>query len=393
MNFSSLKDRCPVCENTGLLPFFRLEDVPVFCNRLVASSREAIEAAVGQIDLVYCAECGHVWNRAFEPELAAYDPDYHNPLEVSECFLRYSKQLAQDLIDRLRLHGGTVVEVGCGDGNFLELICSQSESQGVGFDPAHTGPEFLRGDGYEIAFIREMFGNGEGRIRADLVCCRQTLEHVAEPLKFMRTLREELCTKKTCGVFFEVPNSLFSFRDLSIWDLIYEHFSYFCPRSLRRLFHRTGFGLGIVSKEYAGQFLGIYAGPGSAAPRLPVGDETPTVAEITGFGERFTRKLEKWRSRLAELRRKGLTAAVWGAGSKGTMFVNLTRAGEEISAVVDVNPRKQGKFVARTGHPIVAPSDLLRDPPAEIIVMNRIYAGEIQALVDRLGLKTTLVFA
>jgi len=159
------------------------------------------------------------------------------------------------------------------------------------------------------------------------------------------------------------------------------------------LLRRTGFGKSRVSEEYAGQFLGVYAGPGSAENDLPAEKQTPTISEIAGFRRRFAEKLEKWRARLAELRRAGRTAVVWGAGSKGTMFLNLTRAGGEVTAAVDVNPKKHGAFIAITGHPIVSPAELVRNPPSEIIVMNRIYAGEIRALTSSLGLESRLVFA
>ena len=75
------------------------------------------------------------------------------------------------------------------------------------------------------------------------------------------------------------------------------------------------------------------------------------------------------------------------------MFLNLTRAGTEITAAVDVNPMKQGKYIAITGHRIIAPAELKQNPPSEIIVMNRIYADEIRGLLGALGLSSTLVFA
>ncbi len=393
MNPEARQSRCPICEERRTTPFFELRGVPVFCNRLLGSPREAAGAAVGELELVYCPACGHVWNQAFRPELAAYDPAYHNPLDVSPCYVRYTEKLVRRLVAGLRLHRGWVVEIGCGDGGFLESICRESKSEGVGFDPAHTGPDLVLGEGYKVTFVRKTFGKIHGGIPADLVCCRQTLEHVAEPREFLRSLRAELCSKDTCGVFFEVPNSLFAFRDLSIWDLIYEHFSYFCPRSLARLLRGAGFAASRVSEEYSGQFLGAYSGPAGSGADSGAGDEAPGAAEIVGFHRRFTGKLAKWRSRLAEMRRAGRTAVVWGAGSKGTMFLNLTRAGTEITAAVDVNPMKQGKYIAITGHRIIAPAELKQNPPSEIIVMNRIYADEIRGLLGALGLSSTLVFA
>ena len=56
-------------------------------------------------------------------------------------------------------------------------------------------------------------------------------------------------------------------------------------------------------------------------------------------------------------------------------------------AVVDINPHKHGKFLAGTGHEIVAPEALARIRPDCVVIMNRIYSDEIRADLERLGLR------
>lgn len=85
---------------------------------------------------------------------------------------------------------------------------------------------------------------------------------------------------------------------------------------------------------------------------------------------------------------------LWGAGSKGVMFLNL--AGERTSTIVgavDLNPRKHGKFIAGTGTPIIPPAELVRLRPDTVLVMNPLYEHEIRAELARLGLTPDLVIA
>jgi hypothetical protein len=67
-------------------------------------------------------------------------------------------------------------------------------------------------------------------------------------------------------------------------------------------------------------------------------------------------------------------AVAWGARAKTTTFLNLLRA-SSIDYVVDINPRKQGKFTIGTGQQIVAPEFLKDYYPASLLLTNGYYAS------------------
>jgi FlaA1/EpsC-like NDP-sugar epimerase len=91
--------------------------------------------------------------------------------------------------------------------------------------------------------------------------------------------------------------------------------------------------------------------------------------------------------------RTGQRAVVWGAGSKGVTFLNALQARDPIGHVVDINPRKQGMYVAGTGQQIVAPEFLKEARPDVVIVMNPVYEDEIRRWVGELGLTPDLICA
>ena len=83
--------------------------------------------------------------------------------------------------------------------------------------------------------------------------------------------------------------------------------------------------------------------------------------------------------------------ALWGAGSKGVTFLNLLDPGPGVRFVVDINPRKQGRFVPVTGHEILPPESLKTDPPDIVLVANPLYKTESQAALNELGVKAEVV--
>ncbi|MDQ6981970.1 MAG: phosphotransferase, partial [Mariprofundus sp.] len=91
-----------------------------------------------------------------------------------------------------------------------------------------------------LHFYNDYYSSSYKNIRADIVVCRHVLEHVPNPIEFLESLREIPSWNHDTVVYFEVPNGMYSFADLGIWDFIYEHISYFCGTSLRACFERAG---------------------------------------------------------------------------------------------------------------------------------------------------------
>lgn len=76
---------------------------------------------------------------------------------------------------------------------------------------------------------------------------------------------------------------------------------------------------------------------------------------------------------------------VWGRASKGEIFsLFMQRRGVEIDFVIDINPAKQGRFLAGTGYSVSSPQEVIDRLPAEAIVcvMNGNYLPEIQEMTS-----------
>ncbi|MCP4263345.1 MAG: methyltransferase domain-containing protein [Planctomycetes bacterium] len=387
------RQKCPVCHNSEMLVFFQAERLPVFCNVLWDSRAKAMAAPLAQIHLAYCHECGLVYNLTFDSALMHYSAAYENSLHFSPRFRQWADETAERLVKQYQLYDKDIIEIGCGQGDFLEILQRLGNNRVLGFDPSYNSNK--KTDEIEkpaINIIPKAYSEDFNNYPADFICCRHVLEHIDRPLEFLKSIRSTIGQQKDCVVYFEVPNALFNLEHMGLWDIIYEHCSYFTSESLANLFLRAGFEPIEIAERYDGQFLRIEARSrqNDSKPEL---DRKWVVSNIRHLIDKFqnvyTEKVLSWRSTLSELENQNSRAVIWGAGSKGVTFVNtLNISYKQIEYIVDLNPRKHGKFVPGTAQCIVGPDFLKEYRPQTTIIMNPIYRSEIQAAIKEFGIAT-----
>lgn len=374
--------------------FFEILEVPIYCNLLWPSSETARNCPKGDIKLAFDQSSGMIRNIAFDPSKLAYDQDYENSLHYSPRFQEYAQSLASDLVKAYQLQDKHIIEIGCGKGDFLFSLCKLGHNKGTGFDPTYVPRSEHQALGSKLQFIQDYYSERYSDYQADLIVCRHTLEHVFDPGKLLKPLRRAIGNHLHTAVFFEVPNGLDTFHQLAIWDIIYEHCCYYVPLSLVQVFNHYGFHIQKIYETYEEQFLCI-----EALPIREIKNEVKSsVQELQGlkadldqFSERFKSKITAWEKKLFELGREEQRVILWGAGSKGVTFLNILQNKDVIDFIVDLNPRKQGKYVPGTGHRIVPPEFLREYEPDTVIVMNPIYDGEIKQMLLDLGCETNLI--
>lgn len=393
--FGKLKPKnnsCPVCDSTNFWELVEINQVPVYCNLLWPSRGEAINAQRGDIRLVFCKDCGHIFNIAFDAGLINYTQQYENSLHFSPRFQEYASSLAERLIENYDLHGKDIVEIGCGKGEFLNILCDLGNNRGVGFDTSYEEERIDNADKQRFIVIKDFFSERYANYKADMICCQHVLEHIQYSRDFMNTIRRTVGNRPHTVLYFEVPNIMYTLKDLGIWDLIYEHCGYFSISSLSCLFNSCGFKVIRISDAFDGQYLCIDA--------LPVQDRSDCEIDqwnnfeemanyVEEFSERYYSKIKAWERDLEKMKHAGQMVIIWGAGSKGVTFLNAIKTTDQIKYLVDINAHKQGKYVAGTGQEIVPPEFLREYRPDVIIVMNPIYLKEIQQMVKEMNLPSS----
>jgi SAM-dependent methyltransferase len=388
--------RCPNCGGAGLSVFYELRGVPAHSVLLLRTREKAVSYPRGDLVLGFCSSCGFVTNTAFDPRLNEYSPECEETQGFSPTFNAFHRGLAERLIHRHDLHGKRILEIGCGKGEFITLLCAMGENnEGVGIDPAYVPGRFA--DDPRIEFIQDLYSEKYTHIDADFVCCKMTLEHIPDTLEFVSMVRRSLADRYETQVFFQIPDAARVLSELAFWDIYYEHCTYFSLGSLARLFRKAGFDVEALDSEYDGQYITVEATPSrpGARPSAPLPEEDD-LGELHRLVGRFAREhggaIAHWRAIVAKARAAGRKPVIWGSGSKAVAFLCTLGCGpEEIEYLVDINPNKHGTFSAGTGQEIVAPAFLESYRPDLVILMNPIYRKEIGADLKRMGLEPELL--
>ncbi len=131
------------------------------------------------------------------------------------------------------LHEGSrVLDVGCAEGSLLRAIGSRA-AQRVGVEPNPLFADYARS--WANAEVYRDLGAVEAlRVTFDLIIVNHVLEHVREPVPFLRRLAA-LCTARGM-IYVDVPDAT---RYSSLDDLHIAHLFHFSTASLQNIAHKA----------------------------------------------------------------------------------------------------------------------------------------------------------
>ncbi|MGH9153109.1 MAG: class I SAM-dependent methyltransferase [Acidimicrobiales bacterium] len=377
---------CPACAAGAPERFHSQRGIPTNSCLLLPTRQEALAYPRGDLDLALCPACGFVWNAAFDPALAEYSGRYEETQAFSPRFVEFSRSLAKRWVEEFSLHDRSVLEIGCGKGEFLVHMAEAGLGRGTGIDPGANPDRIDPQWGGRLSWIVDFYSDRYSHLGADAIVCRHTLEHIAPVGEFVAMLRRTIGDRLDTVVLFELPDVQRVLDEIAFWDVYYEHCSYVTAASLASLFARSGFEVLDVSLAYDDQYLLLEARPAPAATASPVPfDAAAMRASVEHFARAYAEQVDSWAATTAEVAAAGGRVVIWGAGSKGVAFLNAPGIGDNVDVAVDVNPYKAGMFMAGTGHAIVAPETLVERPPDLVVVMNPAYTGEITGQLAGLG--------
>jgi SAM-dependent methyltransferase len=374
--------------------FYEVQKIPVHSVLLMPTRERALAYPRRDLRLGFCGECGFVSNILFDPTVHEYSTSCEESQGFSPTFSAFSRSLAKRWVEEYRLQGKKILEIGCGKGEFLVQMVEQGAGHGIGIDPAFVPERLSTPVASRLEFIQDLYDERYTHLQADVVVCRHTLEHIAPTHEFMSMLRRTLGDRIDVLLLFELPDVARVLGEAAVWDIYYEHCSYFTTGSLARLFRNTGFDLLELKLEYDNQYIVIAARTAtrSMASVLPGEDDLEAVtALVAAFPARLAEVKGKWRSSIQDRRAAGQKLVVWGGGSKAVAFLTSLGLTDPIDFVVDINPYKQGRFVPGTGHAVCSPADLKALRPDAVVLMNPIYQAEVRQQLAAMGLNPEIL--
>ena len=379
---------CPICLSRAQQQLLDPQNVPVMMHRLYNTAEQARNASLGRLDMHRCCSCGFVWNAAFDPTKLQYDSAYENDQGHSNVFRQHMLARANAVVKAIP-SGKPLkyLEVGCGQGTFLDCVADKAASRlqsADGFDPAYRGRAPARPS---IRFHRYYFERSTSRLLEDqpnAVVSRHTIEHVPDPVAFLRSIRAALAYDSEATIFIETPDVDWIIANGAIQDFFYGHCSIFTAEAMDLALRRAGFQNPHVERVFGTQYLWARAHAGIAEEAV-TGNSLKSVQNLT------TAFVEKWRDRVSSAGAHGCVA-LWGAGAKGVTFSLLVDpTGAYIDHAVDINPKKQGHFLPVSGLPVLSPVTSSSRRPTTIFVMNPVYLSEIAQTAATAGISARLI--
>ncbi len=383
---------CPVCASNDNHCFFAQYDVPTQAGRLAATREMALQCELGDLTLRHCPTCSHIWNHSLDPTKLGFDEKYDISLYHSPVYRDYVKQSVERLNSRYHLHGKTVVEIGCGKGDYLRMLVGAGIGHAIGFDPTFVDGAFTEEEREHITVFRKYYSQEVEDFRPNLVACRSVLQYMVQPGQFLASLRQSMANQLDTVAYFEVPNGAEVFREKRIWHVMYEVGCFFSAASLARLFRECGFETLDIREGLDGACLEIEAKP-AVEPAIGNSETMISIADVAeqvkAFPTTYSDVIQKWGARFEMYRRTGKRVVLWAAGMRAiSLLVNVPAAADIVPFVVDVNPLRQNHYLPRTGQEIIAPERLPEIRPDVVIVTNPVYATEVHSQLADLGIQS-----
>jgi SAM-dependent methyltransferase len=238
-----LKRSCPVCGSDEEKKILAESNFDVNClNSFSFASRKKPEYM--HYRLAICHICDLLYATPI-PDSKWLNDNYSDALydsqeEAQFASRTYSRRLSKFLHNLPDLKGA--LDIGCGDGAFLERLMELGFSDVLGVEPSKAPYQAAKPEIREMIKLGVFSAESYKDRKFSLITCFQTMEHINDP--------KELCTQsyellKKGGAFLSV---LHNYRSLSakilgkkspIFDI--EHLQLFSINSIKYLLSETGF--------------------------------------------------------------------------------------------------------------------------------------------------------
>lgn len=324
--------------------------------------------------LYQCRGCGLV---QLDSPPVAYYKDVIRAGGFSTTMTGLRRRQYRHLIADYHLEHKKFIEVGCGRGEFLQVLnefpvtaCGIEHKEALVQTAVSAGlnvrrgftetPDYDLGDRYDV-FLSFNF-----------------LEHQPDPGTMLQAIYHNL-TEDGMGLI-TVPSLEYILEQGSYYELIRDHLAYYSFPTLRALLEHNGFRVleeEMVNRDTISMIVkkdpSLYG-----QKKLPPQVKPVDVGSLSD-GYRTVR--EEVLTLFHSLADEGKKAAVWGAGHQGFTLAGTLGLGDKAAYIIDSAPFKQGRFAPASHLRIVSPEQAKEEPADAIIIAAPGYTEEIAGII------------
>ncbi len=363
-------------------PLFVLDNAPASAQDIPDENELEKDTGI-TLNLYRCPECGLV---QFNADPVPYYRDVIRAGGLSSTMTDLRREQFEHLISTYHLEGKKFIEVGCGSGEFLQIL-EKFPVHAYGIE--HKPGLVKKAQGNDLSVWEFFPETKDARFPGapyDVFLSFNFLEHLPDPSTMLQAIYNNL---NADGIgLITVPALEYIAARGIYYELIHDHLAYYSSKSLRRLMELNGFEvleekiinrdtLSVTVRKMPDFIFSDEVSFISGKATDDSADASLAASLVEGYGK-VTDEIE---ALIVLLRSSGKRLALWGAGHQGFTLASTTALGTFASYIIDSATFKQGRYAPASHLKIVPPIYYNQDPTDAILIVAPGYTDEIAQLI------------
>lgn len=356
---NKFKKKCIVCgRELGNNPLISFDKMPASAQN-IPLKEELENDKPFQLNLFQCDGCGLV---QFDCEPVNYYKDVIRSGGFTTTMDELRSSQYKHLIETYNLQGKSFLEVGCGQGEFINVL-TRFPVEVYGIENKADLVELAKNKGLNVeqGFITDEKIQNNPR-KYDVFLSFNFLEHQPDPNGMLQAIYNKL-TDDGMGLI-TVPSFEYILKYDGYYELIRDHIANYTFDSLRVLVEKNGFEIleqDIINRD-----------------TLSIIVRKRKKIDLSHWNNSFRTLKKEFEDFINKSLKENEKIAVWGASHQGFTILASLEIGKYLEYIVDSAPFKQGRYSPASQVKIVSPKEFYSDPTDNIIILAPGYTDEIK---------------
>lgn len=382
-DYYQIESRCRLCQtefdtNTAVIASYEMLPIAgAYIDPDLAG--EAANDPAAPLTMLQCSDCALV--QLEQSLLPVFYKNYSFFGGIGQTYKTYLQGLAQDVSDAIS-DKACVLEIGCGDGTFLELLQQQGH-QVFGFEPAEhpAGRAQKKGLPVSSRYFSDSAFIESGYPDANCIVIRHVLEHI-DNFESLFAGINQAATEDTL-LIIEVPDLAETVNGGMYGNIYHPHACYFDQETMKALLHQYGWvcGESWIVPIFGGSLF--VAATRRSAPVFRPGSalhhsQALSGQEVLDFGEKWQQYAFNIAAFIRDLTSEDATVSGYGAAERTCSIIGAAGLNtSDVNCLYDKNPNLAGKCIPRTRIPIHHPDEIATQPPDYMVIFAQSNEAEI----------------
>lgn len=353
--------KCIVCGcDLPAEPFLSLPNMPACAQNIPSESELAADKGL-DLNLYQCSCCGLV---QLDCEPVQYYRDVIRAGGGTKTMTELRQSQYRHFIELCGLEGKRILEVGCGQGEFLEML-KPFPMKGCGIENKKELVDLAVVKGLSVT--QDFASDAQHKIQGapfDAFMQFNFIEHQPHPNEMVQCIRENLVDG---GVGLVTAPAFEYIRNDCVYEIMRDHLAYYTDGALRFLFMRNGFDVlesGVVNRD----------------TNYVIVKKREVLTRNT-FKSNFSEIQSGLNEFVVRCKEQGHTLAFWAASHQCFTAASFLDHPEGVAYIVDSAKFKQGRYSPTSHIKIISPDEFYLRPTDDILVLAPGYTEEIANLI------------